>query len=109
MFPDNGVEPLRRECLAQQVVPALHAGVISYLAAGGYLAHRRQPRPLVYFLKPGHIVAYAGPPDLNSPVPLVGLAGLGHRGGRVVQEQAYIIVQGLLVTLQGQHVISSLV
>ena len=76
------------------------------LPPGGwrYLPHCRQAGPLVPLLQPGHAAAYACRPGLDTPVPLIGLACLCRGHGRIVEEQAHVIVERLLIPLQGQHV-----
>ena len=75
------------------------------------LSAYREAGPLEPLLCPGHIVADAGRPNLDAPMPLVGLAGLAHGRRRIVEERARIVVQGFQVqgfwaALEGQYIIA---
>ena len=68
--PHDVVATLRREDLAQQVVAGFLADGALFTAGCRYLAHGLQARPVMPFLKPGHVGADAGGASFNASVPL---------------------------------------
>lgn len=109
MLANNGVETLRRQSFAEQVVGHFGSCFLWRLANSNHFADRPQARPLVLFLEPIDIRGNRCRAGLDSSV--VGLddgRGHGDLAVWIVQKQDHIVMQRALVTLQRQRVVTFL-
>src|ERR1039457_4122339 len=89
---------------AEQVISGLLRRLAGDLMDRGDFSGRLEARPCMAVLQPFDIGAQACRSGLDATMPLVGIAGAFERGLGIIEEAAHVVVQRLLVALEGEHI-----